>query len=72
LSLDLFAHPFSSYWQKVLVALYENDIVHPIGGTLTGLQAYRARLLARPSFARAVDEARPCRRLFAPGAPDRD
>ena len=33
---------------------------------------YRARLLARPSFARAVDEARPYRLLFPPGAPDRD
>ena len=36
------------------------------------LRAYRARLLARPSFARAVDEARPYRPLFPPGAPDRD
>ena len=33
---------------------------------------YRARLLARPSFARAVDEARPYRPLFPLGAPDRD
>ena len=33
---------------------------------------YRARLLARPSFARAVDEARPFRGCFPPGAPDRD
>ena len=32
----------------------------------------RERLLARPSFARAVDEARPYRALFPPGAPDRD
>ena len=30
------------------------------------------RLLARPSFARAVDEARPYRPLFPLGAPDRD
>jgi glutathione S-transferase len=36
------------------------------------LRAYRARLLARPSFARAVDEARPYRPLFPLGAPDRD
>jgi glutathione S-transferase len=34
--------------------------------------AYRQRLLARPSFARAVDEARPYRPLFPLGAPDRD
>ena len=32
----------------------------------------RARLLARPSVARAVDEARPYRTLFPLGAPDRD
>jgi glutathione S-transferase len=36
------------------------------------LRAYRARLLARPSFARAVDDARPFRHLFPLGAPDRD
>lgn len=30
------------------------------------------RLLARPSFARAVEEARPYRSLFPLGAPDRD
>jgi glutathione S-transferase len=29
-------------------------------------------LLWRPSVARAVDEARPYRNLFPPGAPDRD
>ena len=32
----------------------------------------RARLLARPSMARAVDEARPYRAYFPLGAPDRD
>lgn len=26
MTLELFAHPFSSYCQKVLIALYENDI----------------------------------------------
>ena len=36
------------------------------------LRAYRARLLARPSFARAVDEARYFRSNFPLGAPDRD
>ena len=30
------------------------------------------RLLARPAFARAVDEARPYRKFFPLGAPDRD
>ncbi|HEU0060932.1 MAG TPA: glutathione S-transferase family protein, partial [Hyphomicrobiaceae bacterium] len=34
--------------------------------------AYRQRLLARPSFAHAVNEARPYRKLFPLGAPDRD
>jgi hypothetical protein len=36
------------------------------------LRPYRRRLLARPSFARAVDEARPYHPLFPLGAPDRD
>ena len=36
------------------------------------LRAYRARLLSRPSVARAVDEARPFRSYFPLGAPDRD
>ena len=31
-----------------------------------------ARLLARPSAARCVEEARPYRSYFPPGAPDRD
>lgn len=53
-------------------ALFYADWVHPIGETCAGVQAYRRRLLARPSFARAVDEARPYRPLFPPGAPDRD
>lgn len=53
-------------------ALFYADWVHPIGETLAALRAYRARLLARPSFARAVDEARPYRPIFPPGAPDRD
>lgn len=53
-------------------ALFYADWVHPIRETFAGIQAYRRRLLARPSFARAVDEARPYRPLFPPGAPDRD
>jgi len=36
------------------------------------LTAYRTRLLERPSFARAVDEARRFRHYFPLGAPDRD
>ena len=53
-------------------ALFYADWVHPIATTFSNLRSYRQRLLARPSFARAVDEARPYRELFPPGAPDRD
>lgn len=53
-------------------SLFYADWVHPIDPGLGNVQAYRRRLLAHPSFARAVDEARPYRRLFPPGAPDRD
>ncbi len=53
-------------------ALFYADWTHPIPESLGTLRAYRSRLLARPSFARAVDEARPFRPLFPLGAPDRD
>ena len=53
-------------------ALFYADWTHPIGDAFPSVQAYRRRLLARPSFARAVDEARPYRPLFPLGAPDRD
>ncbi len=53
-------------------SLFYADWVHPIPEPLANLRAYRARLLARPSVARAVDEARPYRHFFPPGAPDRD
>jgi len=53
-------------------SLFYADWVHPIGEDSPNVRAYRRRLLARPSFARAVDEARPYRRFFPPGAPDRD
>jgi glutathione S-transferase len=53
-------------------ALFYADWVHPVGNALSNVTSYRRRLLARPSFARAVDEARPYRRFFPPGAPDRD
>jgi glutathione S-transferase len=53
-------------------ALFYADWVDPIPEELTNLRAYRARLLARPSVARAVDEARPYRPYFPLGAPDRD
>ena len=53
-------------------SLFYADWVQPIGAQSSNVRAYRARLLERPSFARAVEEARPFRRLFPPGAPDRD
>jgi glutathione S-transferase len=53
-------------------ALFYADWTHPVADRYPLLRAYRARLLARPSFARAVDEARPYRPLFPLGAPDRD
>lgn len=53
-------------------SLFYADWVHPIDKAHANLKAYRACLLARPSVARAVDEARPYRSLFPLGAPDRD
>ena len=53
-------------------ALCYADRVEPIAPEHARLRAYRARLLARPSVARAVDGARPYRYFFPPGAPDRD
>ncbi len=53
-------------------ALFYADWVHQIGTAFPTLRAYRARLLARPSFARAVEAARPYRSYFPLGAPDRD
>lgn len=53
-------------------SLFYADWTHRIGEEFPLLRAYRARLLARPSFARAVEEARPYRALFPLGAPDRD
>lgn len=53
-------------------ALFYADWVHEIGADLIHLHAFRKRLLQRPSFARAVDEARSYRPYFPPGAPARD
>lgn len=53
-------------------SLFYADWTHRIGEAYPVLRAYRARLLARPTIARAVDEARPFRHLFPLGAPDRD
>jgi glutathione S-transferase len=53
-------------------SLFYADWTHRIAETYPVVRAYRARLLARPSVARAVDDARPFRSLFPLGAPDRD
>jgi glutathione S-transferase len=53
-------------------ALFYADWTHPISPAYPLLRAYRSRLLTRPSFARAVEEARPYRPLFPLGAPDQD
>lgn len=59
MSLTLYAHPFSSYCQKVLVALYENDVEFEYR-TLEDPTAM-AELKARWPFARfpiLVDDGR--------------
>lgn len=53
-------------------SLFYADWTHRISDAYPRLRAYRSRLLARRSFARAVEEARPYRPLFPLGAPDRD
>ena len=53
-------------------ALFYADWTHPIAASYPLLRAYRARLLARPSFAQAVEAGRPYRHYFPLGAPDRD
>ncbi|MBC7940792.1 MAG: glutathione S-transferase family protein [Chitinophagaceae bacterium] len=52
--------------------LFYADWTHAIGAAHPHVNAYRRRLLQRPSVARAVDEAKPYRPLFPLGAPDRD
>lgn len=53
-------------------SLFYADWTHRIPAQYEHLVAYRSRLLQRPSFARAVDEARRFRHYFPLGAPDRD
>lgn len=53
-------------------SLFYADWAHPIADAHATLKAYRARLLARPSIARCVEDARPFRHYFPLGAPDRD
>jgi glutathione S-transferase len=53
-------------------ALFYSDWVHAIGDRFPGVLAYRRKVLSRPAVARVVDEARPFRKFFPQGAPDRD
>ena len=53
-------------------SLFYADWTHQIGDAYPTVRAYRTRLLARPSFARAVEEGRKYRSYFPLGAPDRD
>ena len=53
-------------------SLFYADWVEEIDQRYPQLKGYRARLLAHPVVARAVDEARAYRPLFPLGAPDRD
>ena len=52
--------------------LFYADWTHRIDNRFANVVAYRERLLARPSFARAVNEARPYRHFFPLGAPNLD
>ena len=52
--------------------LFYADWTHEIEPRFANVRAYRERLLARPSFRRAMEEARPFRSYFPLGAPDRD
>jgi glutathione S-transferase len=53
-------------------SLFYADWAHPIAERFPNVRSYRSRLLERPSVARTVDEARPFRKFFPLGAPDRD
>lgn len=52
--------------------LFYADWTYAIPHEFANVHAYRQRLIERPSFARAIDEARPYRSYFPLGAPDRD
>lgn len=51
-------------------ALLYADWTIPIDERFRNIHAYRSRLLARRSYARVLDEARPWRHLFPLGAPE--
>ena len=51
-------------------SLFYADWAHPIADKHATLKSYRGRLLARPSIARCIEEARPYHDYFPLGAPD--
>jgi glutathione S-transferase len=53
-------------------SLFYADWVEPIPGDAPRLAALRAEVLALPAVSRCVEDARPFRGWFPPGAPDRD
>ncbi len=53
-------------------SLFYADWVERIPGDCPRVAALRAEVLALPAVARCVDDARPYRAWFPPGAPDRD
>lgn len=53
-------------------SLFYADWVREIGDEFPRLKRWRAHLLALPPVRRCVDDARPYRGYFPPGAPDRD
>ncbi|BBC73776.1 glutathione S-transferase [Altererythrobacter sp. B11] len=53
-------------------SLFYADWVAPIGAGRPRLSQLRAELLALPAVSRCVEDARPFRPYFPPGAPDRD
>ena len=48
------------------------SLIDPVADPFATVQAYRARLLACPAFARAVADARPFRTCCPLGTPNRD
>lgn len=53
-------------------SLFYADWVCEIPAEAPAVRAYRTGLLERPSIKRCVDDARPYRHFFPPGAPERD
>jgi glutathione S-transferase len=65
-------HPVTLIECAAAPSLFYADWTYPIPMQLDRLRQWRAHLLALPAVARCVDEARPYRHYFPPGAPDRD